>query len=218
MRPLALIATGLVIVAIDPRTEYLDLLPDVLGWGAVALGAWRLGFSRAAAAAGATAIVCVAELSLPYRWIRVDARTGEPVAVAPGSDSDAPQHLVFDDLTGWRLAVAALATVAAGVALWMLLGGLATRAAAWERPRVARQLAALRWLAIAAWVAPVGVVIASEAGGDGSYDPVWNGRLELLAIAGLAILAWLVVLLIAEHNRAWAMPATDRASPWSRQR
>ena len=32
MRPLTFVAVGLVLVAVDIRTEHLDFLPDALGW------------------------------------------------------------------------------------------------------------------------------------------------------------------------------------------
>jgi len=54
MRPLTFVAVGLAVVAVDIRTERLDLLPDALGWGLIALGAWRMSLTRPAIAAAAT--------------------------------------------------------------------------------------------------------------------------------------------------------------------
>ena len=120
MRPLTLVAAGLVVVVVDLRTEYLDLLPDPVGWGLVAVGAWRLAVTPAAWAAGLATLVSAANVNVPYRFVRLDPETGEQVEPVPGQDL--PEHLVFDDLTGWRLVTAAVAVAAGGAALWLLLG------------------------------------------------------------------------------------------------
>lgn len=207
MRPLTFVAVGLALIAIDIRTEYLDLLPDVVGWVLVAVGAWRLSLTRPAVAAAATALLVVPEVSLPYRFVMVDPETGERVRPQPGVDLAFPKHLIFDDLRGWRLAMLAAATIAGGLTLWLLLGALAVRAAAWERADTARQIRWLRWLILGVWIGPhLGVLVASASTGDGSFDPVWNGGLEFVALAGVVVVGALVLVLLRETNRAWAVP------------
>jgi hypothetical protein len=215
MRPLTFMAVGLTLLAVDVRTEHLDLLPDALGWGLVALGAWRMSLKMPAIAAGATALLTVPEVSLPYRFVMIDPETGERIEPRPGVDLGLPEHLIFDDLTGWRLAALAAATIAGGVTLWLLLGALATRAAAWERPGAARQIRWLRWLTLGVWVVPYLAVLAVSASAeDGSFDPIWNGSLELLAVAGIVVVGALVAVLLRESNRAWAVPHwSDGRSP-----
>lgn len=214
MRPLTFVAVGLALVAIDIRTEYLDLLPDALGWGLVALGAWRLSLTMPAIAAAATALLVLPEVSLPHRFVMLDPETGERITPRAGVDLAYPEHLVFDDLTGWRLVALAAAVIAGGTTLWLLLGALAGRAAAWERAGTARQIRWLRWLTLGVWTGPFLVVLAVSASAeDGSFDPVWNGSLELLALAGIVVFGGLVVVLLRETNRAWAVPqwSTDRS-------
>jgi hypothetical protein len=213
MRPLTYVSAGLVLVAIDLRTEYIDLLPDTLGWALVALGAWRLAMTGPAVAAAATALLAVPEVSLPYRFVRVDPDTGETIEPRPGVGLDLPRHLVFDHLGGWRVAVVGLGTVAAGATLWLLLGALSTRAGAWLRTVTARRLQLLRWLALVAWVVPYLVVIVASVLDDGSFDPVWNDRRELVALPGLVVVAALAVLLLSECNRAWAVPDPEGSAP-----
>jgi hypothetical protein len=205
VRPLTLIAIGLAAVAVDIRTEYFDMLPDALAWGLVALGAWRLSLTGPASAAGAAALLSLPEVSLPYRYVEVSV-------LLPGGGFDTSEQLVFDDLTGWRLAAVAAATIAGGVALWLLLGALGARAATGERLGTATQIRWLRWLTLGVWVVPYLVVVAVSAlGQDGSFDPVWNGGLEYLALAGVVAVAALVVMLLRESNRAWAVPGwSDR--------
>jgi hypothetical protein len=213
MRPLTYVSAGLVLVAIDLRTEYVDLLPDTLGWALVALGAWHLAMTGPALAAVTTALLAVPEVSLPYRFVRVDPDTGETIEPRPGVGLDLPRQLVFDRLGGWRVAVVGLGTVAAGATLWLLLGALSTRAGAWLRSVTARRLQVLRWLALLAWVVPYLVVIVVSVLEDGSFDPVWNDRLELVALPGLVVVAALAVLLLSECNRAWAVPDPARSAP-----
>ena len=213
MRPLTYVSAGLVLVVVDLRTEYVDLLPDTLGWALVSLGAWRLAMTGPALAAVATALLTAPEISLPYRFVRVDPETGQTIEPRPGVGLDLPRHLVFDRLSGWRVAMVGLGTIAAGATLWLLLGALSTRAGAWLRSVTARRLQLLRWLAVLAWVVPHLVVMVASVLDDGSFDPVWNGRLELVALPGLVVVAALTVLLLSEGNRAWAVPDPAGLAP-----
>jgi hypothetical protein len=214
MRPLTFMAVGLVLVAVDVRTEHLDVLPDALGWGLVAYGAWRLSLTVPAIAAAATAVLTLPEVSLPYQFVMLDPETGERITPRPGVDLAYPEHLVFDHLTGWRLAALAAGVVAGGLTMWLLLGALATRAAAWERSGTARQIRWLRWLALGVWTAPLLVVVAvSAASEDRSFDPVWNGSIELLALAGIVVIGAIAAVLLRETNRAWAVPQRSAYRP-----
>ena len=57
------------------------------------------------------------------------------------------------------------------------------------------------------WTGPLLVMlVVSASAEDGSFDPVWNGSLELLALAGIVVIGALVVVLLRETNRAWAVP------------
>jgi hypothetical protein len=213
MRPLTNIAAGLIMVVIDLRTEHLDLLPDTIGWALVALGAWRMAMTGPALAASTTALLTVPEVSLPYSFVMVDPRTGETIEPRPNVELGVPRQLVFDHLSGWRVVMLGIGTVAAGATMWLLLGALSTRAGAWERAVTARRLQVLRWLALVAWVVPYLVVVIASVLQDGSFDPVWNDRLELVALPGLAVVAALAVLLFSECNRAWAVP--QPAAGWA---
>jgi hypothetical protein len=214
MRPLTVVAVGLVLVAVDIRTEHLDFLPDALGWVLVAYGAWRLSLTVPAIAAAATALLTLPEVSLPHQFVMLDPETGERITPRPGVVLGYPKTLVFDDLAGWRLAALAAGLISGGLTMWLLLGALATRAAAWERAGTARQIRWLRWLAFGVWTAPVVVVVAvSAASDDGSYDPVWNGSIELLALAGIVVIGAVAAILLRETNRAWAVPQWSADRP-----
>lgn len=96
VRPLAIVVLGLALAVLDFRTEALDLLPDALGWGLVALGAWRLGLLVAARLAVATGIASTADAWFPFHYIWV-APTGE----SPGSST--PCGTAPWNTRGWPL-------------------------------------------------------------------------------------------------------------------
>ena len=199
MRPLVLIAVGLTMVAVDLRTEYLDLLADPVGWLLVAEGARRRLLTSPMWLAVGAAVLSLADLHLPFHRVRIDPETGE---VIDGSLlSNAPPHLRFDDVTGLRLGLMVLTMVVAGVAMWFLLDALADRSAVVD-PKAARQLRLLRWLVPAGWSLPyVAVALASADG----FDPIWNDEREVIAIVGLALVGWVVVLLATRSGADWAV-------------
>jgi hypothetical protein len=136
------------------------------------------------------------------------------------STHSASEHIAFDPASGLRLAVMAAAAAAAGVALWLLVGGLAHMALTAGHLRTARQLGWLRWLVPGSWVAPYLVVIAAAVATSDSFDPVWNGGLEYAVFAGLVPFAWLAVLLLQENGKAWTFPpgTVHERSPWAQRR
>lgn len=215
MRPLRLIAAGLVLVAVDFRVETLDLFFDPAGWALVAWGAYRLSLrTPVVPAAVVAAVLSLPESLLRHAWVRVDPTTG---AIVPeGQGRDMPQHLVYVEVTGWRLVALAVGTAAAGIALALLLAVLASRARAWQAPAapLVRRLA---------WVVPplvsvpplvgMGVAVARN---DGRYDAVWNGDAEPIALMGLVGMLVVAAVLYREGDVRWAVPTDgDRPSPWA---
>ena len=219
VRPTPVIAVGLVLVALDMRTEAIDLLPDVVGWALVALGAGALALRGGARWAIAAAVSSLGELSLPSRFVLVNAETGEPVTPeAPAEQTS--EMLMFDAVSGGRLALMALAVTAGALALWSLLRMLGRRAAAVGDRPAADALGLLSWLAPAAWALPVLVAMAADLLGDaGAYDPVWNGLRELAALPGIAALGAAAVVLARSAGADWAVPDVDDGpGPWDRMR
>jgi hypothetical protein len=220
VRPLLFIAGGLVLVVVDFRTESLDLVPDLVGWAAVAYGAARLEVMPAAWLAGAAGVLSVFDGFLPYRYVSLDRETGKRLPPEQQGLGVRPQRVEFDPVSGVRLAGITLAMVVGGLAVWVLLRRLERRAAAAEEPRAARRLRLARWLVVALWVVPfaVGVGHALSAN-DGEFDPIWNGRATYAALAGIAAFGYLIIVLVSEASASWALPGwLWQPSPWDEMR
>jgi hypothetical protein len=210
-----MVVLGLGLVLFDFRTEALDLLPDLVGWGLVALAAGRLGLHGPARLAAVAGVVSVAELWLPYHYIWIHSVTGE---VLPGQvvGDFGRVHLRYHDVSGLQLAGMALGMVMAGWAVWALLSALAGRAAAHGRHRPARELRAARWLVVGLWTLPfLGAVAQAVAEESGEFDPVWNGRLAYTWLAAVGVFVYVAVVLLRERDHLWALPdGSVQATRW----
>ena len=136
------------------------------------------------------------------------------------ADAGLSLHLQFDPVSGWRLAAMALAMAAAGVTLWSLLRSLERRARARAQAGTARRLRVARWLVNSVWVLPYLVAVARAVVVDsGTFDPIWNGGTEYVALAGVAVVAYVVVVLGREAGADWVRPETAwRPTPWDELR
>lgn len=220
MRPLSIIVVGLAAIVVDFRTEALDLVPDALGWGLVALGAWRLSLALPAGLAAVAAAASLVDGWLPFRYVKIDPATGDPV---PGivADADYPVRLEYTDVSGWRLVVLALSIVCGAAALWVLLTRFAESAHTTGRDQTARQLGWLRWLLVAIWAGPyLGLVLYAVVYESGEFDPMWTGTSASYTwMAGTVVFALLGFLLVRERDRLWALPADSlRIPPWDARR
>jgi hypothetical protein len=219
--PLGLMAGGLGLVAIDFRTESLDLLPDPLGWLLVALGAALLGLRWAAWGSAVTGVLSVSDAFLDYRYRLIDPETLKPVDHCPPEVlADAQlcsERVVFDPVTGWRLAALAGAAVLGVGAVVLLLTGLRRRARRDDDQTAAGRLSLLRAIVVVAWGIPQLVAIAWALTRDPvAYDPIWNDEAEYAALVGLVAVGWLVVELCFWVRRRWALPrGSEQPSPWS---
>jgi hypothetical protein len=220
VRPLLLIAVGLVLVVIDFRTESLDLVPDLLGWALVGYAALRLGIVPAAWLAAAAGVLSVFDAFLPYRYVSIDRDTGERLPPEQQGLGVLPQRIEFDPVSEWRLAGMTLAVAVGGLAVWVLLRGLEHRAAADGERRAARQLRVGRWLVLGLWVVPYLVAVGRAlAVHRGSFDPIWNGDAEYVALAALVVFGYLVIELARDASAGWAIPHwLWRPSPWDEAR
>ncbi len=214
-RPLTLAAIGVATVAFDPRIVAVDAAPDVVGWTLIAVAAWQLSLAWPCRLAVVAALASVAELELPYHYDSLDPITGE---VVPHARSGQAFHerLAFDSVHGPRLALLVAAVAAGGVALALLLHQLTRRAASSRDQTSARRLELFRYGVIGVWTLPY-VVLAVGQGlfGDDGFDPVWNGGWELLAIAGLAVMAAVALSFAHTSNRRWSATGDDLGSPWA---
>lgn len=200
-RPLGFVALGVALVALDFRTALPDLLPDPLGWALVGWGAWRLAQLVVTAFAGVAGVLSLADFELPYTEVCVTMGGREASTPWRGC----PTRQRWDTVSDPRALAIAASVFAGGIALWLLLGVLADRAALLSTDRTARRIELLRWVVPGVWTLPTLGIVAAGIVGDGDYNPVWPESLELVWLAGFAVLAWLVVELARYRDWTFAV-------------
>ena len=208
--PLSLVSAGIGLIALDLRIVNVDVLPDALGWGLVAVGAWRLEDRLASVAAGVATVAALPDLALTYHWEDLDPLTGEVVVDGGGTAYD--QRIAFDLITDIRAPLAVLALVAGGLALVLMLGRLEREALALGDGTAAVHLLIGRVSIALAWVFPHLVVMLLQILTGEGLDPVWGGGLELVALLGLLVAGAVAVVLARYRNRGWTATAAERAS------
>ena len=215
-----MILGGLALVVLDFRTASPDLLPDIVGWGLIAVAARRLTLTAAASLAVVAGLASLADLWLSYRHIPVDPTTGELVLDGSSADRGGPAQFVYDDVSGWRLTAMSIAAVLAGLALWALLAGLAKLARSRGRDGPARQFRIVGWLIPAVWTVPyLAAVVNAVVNESGAFDPVWNGALVYVWLLSFALFVYLAVLLLREHDESWTRPVGSPVpSRWEARR
>ncbi|HEX6424258.1 MAG TPA: hypothetical protein VFZ79_12310 [Acidimicrobiales bacterium] len=203
-RPLSFVAAGVALVALDFRTDLPDLLPDPVGWALVAVGAWSLALRPAALLAAVAAVASLAETALPYRYVYINPDTGEVANDAIGEVGGFPVDQRWTDVSDGRALAIGAAYAAGGVALWLVLGALRRRASATGDGAAAGRLRLLRAVVPAVWSLPALAVVGMAVAGDDRYDPVWDGNLELVGLAGVLVLGWLGVRCALDRDQPWA--------------
>jgi hypothetical protein len=214
-RPLPTIAAGAALVVVDFRIEPLDLVPDPLGWLLIAAGASTLGLTLAKWLAVAAALLSLSDAYLPYRYRFIDD-LGDAVERCPLFQECGDPVVVFDPVSGWRLAALAATVVVGALALILVLVGLRRRALADGDGTSAARLGLLAGAVGVGWAVPPVVGIAwAVASERGTYDPVWNGNAEFGALVGLLAVGWFIVELSVRSGARWATPAESQLpSPW----
>jgi hypothetical protein len=210
-----MIAGGIALVLVDFRIESLDLVPDPLGWLLIANGASTLALSLPTWLAVATALLSLSDAYLPYRRVFIDD-LGDVVERCPILQQCGDPVVVFDPVSGWRLAAVAATVVVGALALILVLVGLRRRARADGDGTSAARLVLLAVAVGLVWAVPPVVAIAwAVASNRGNYDPIWNGNAEYVALVGVVALGWVIVELCIRSGARWATPAESQLpSPW----
>jgi hypothetical protein len=215
-RPLPTIAGGAALVLVDFRIEPLDLVPDPLGWLLIAAGASTLALTLSMWLAMATALLSFSDVYLPYRYMFID-QLGKAVERCPPLEQCGERVVVFEPVSGWRLAAVAATVVVGACALIFLLVGLCRRALAdGDETSAARLVLLAGAVGLGCAVPPVVGIAWAIASNGGAYDPVWNGSAEYVALVGVLALAWVIVELCVRSGAGWATPKESQLpSPWS---
>lgn len=193
--PLSSIAIGLTLVAVDFRTEALDLLPDPVGWVLVAFGAWSLALKSASLLALAAAALSLSDVWLNFRYVVFDPITLEVLPECPAG-TNCPVRLEYYLVDLARAVLIALTTVTGGVVVSLIAHRVAQIDVESARDRFIQRGARLIELLVPiVWVAPFVAVVAADSLADGKYQPFWDGGLAfvspLLMIALLGVAAFL---------------------------
>jgi hypothetical protein len=214
LRPLALAAAGVLLVALDFRVRAADLVPDPVGWVLVALAAASSGLVVPARWAVAAAVLSLSDFLLPYRLVAIDPGTGiELRAAADGSSVS--RVLLWDRVSDVRALVMAAAVAAGSMALVTLVVTVCRRASRARAVQDARWLGLAGGAAVAVWGVPYLVVALAAVGSPRRFDPVWNGGLEYLAFAGVGALVVFAGVLVRLRDESWAVPGEGLyASRW----
>jgi hypothetical protein len=163
----------------------------------------------------AAALLSVSDAYLPYRYRFLD-ESGELVELCPPLQVCGDPVVVFDPVSGWRLAALAASVVVGALALILVLVGLRRRAVADGDRTSAARLGLLAGAVGLGWAVPPVVGIAwAVASERGTYDPVWNGNAEFGALVGMLAVGWVIVELCVRSGARWATPAESQLpSPW----
>lgn len=199
---MVVVASGLVLVALDFRTRSIDVLPDVIGWLLVGAGAWMAGVGRAVPLATAAALLSLAELALPYHLALFDASTGEYIRVE-GQTSGLRAVQRWEDLSQVRGAAIASAMVLGAAAAIALLRALGRRART-EGDDAAVGEVRRAMVAPAVWALAFVWVVATRVAAGERYDPVWDGGAETAGLVAAVALLALAIFLVARRDRGWA--------------
>lgn len=213
LRPLAIVAAGLVLVALDFRSRSVDFLPDVLGWLLVALGAAAAGARSAGALAAGAAVLSLSEWSLPYHYVRFDLVSGTFLpADAPGTGG--PLHQRWDHVSQARGALIVAAMVVGALSVIVLVRTLARRARADGVLVAVRELRLVALLSVL-WTAPFLVLLGNAVVTGGRYDPVWDGGAETGSYLAVLSIVAVATLLVLRRGRGWAfIEDPNDASRW----
>lgn len=195
MGALTVTGLGVVLVGVEFRLNAIDVLADPLGWLLVALGAWMLAARGPSALALLAAPLSAAGAYLTFRTVLVDSATDRALTVCP-PDGFCYEQIRFDDVGSVRaLALLGMAVTGAGALVWLLRILRTEVGPPTADVTLRKQMWVLEILVPLVWALPV-VLLAGIAvvTGDG-YDPIWNERLEPVAYARVAVMAWVVVVL-----------------------
>lgn len=194
-RALSLIAVGLLVVAIDFRTEALDLAPDPLGWLLIAVGAHRLAQPAATLLAALAAGLSFADVYLGFRYILIGP-DGDIVETCP-INASCDDVISYVTVSTCRSILIAVAAIAGGASIILVLNRM--RGAGSSRIVTPTVLTLLQIAVAALWVVPVVAVIGTAIVRGERYRPFWTGGLAYLS-ATTTVVVTLIAIAIAIYS------------------
>jgi hypothetical protein len=180
MKPLTLVAWGIIVVLLDLRVGAVDLVPDIAGWSMAVVGVYRLAPAE----------------------VRTLAAMGCACVAAALSVASYLEHL--EGTRGWLVVLEGAA--AAGF-VFGLATEIAARSRSID-VALAKGFVVVAWASAA--LAATGLAVAVGAGGATIIEPqvpVAQTLVALLAVGGVLLGAIFAVMLFATADRPYAVPA-----------
>jgi hypothetical protein len=207
MRPLAKVAIGLLLAALDFRVSGLDVILDPAGWLLVASGLGDLALRPAQWTALLAAAFSLGDVSWPTEtvttsldtWTAPDGATHSSVSVTTGIGTPAGPQLGLIALYG----LAVLAT------MWFALVGIEDRARTGGDSESAGRLRVLRLIQVVTAGAIFVITYAVLASGDhnAAGGLIITGPLGLLVLVSLLAHLFTIAALYRRAGHPWAQRA-----------
>jgi hypothetical protein len=204
MRPLAKLAIGLLVAAVDFRLSGLDVILDPVGWLLVASGLGDLALRPAQVAALLTAALSLGDVSWPTEtvttssdsWMGPDGAIHTEFSVSTGIGTPGSPQLALIALYG----LAVLATV------WFTLVGIEDRARTYCDSRSAGRLRVLRLIQVVTAGALFALTHAALASGDHNAADgfVIAGPLGVLVLVSLVAHLVTIAAVYSRAGHPWA--------------
>ena len=201
MRPLAKVAIGLLLAALDFRVSGLDVILDPAGWLLVASGLGDLALRPAQVTALLTAALSLGDVLWPTTTVTTSSDTW--TTPDGGTHSIVNQTTGFGTPSGPQLGLIALYGLAVVATIWVALTGIEDRAGSYDDARSANRLRVLRLVQVGTAAAIFAITYAVLASGDKSAAD-GAGPLVVLVLGGLIAHLLTIGALYRRAGHPWA--------------
>jgi hypothetical protein len=204
MRPLAKVAVGLLLAAVDFRVSGLDVVLDPAGWLLLASGLGDLALRPAQLTALLTAALSLGDVSWPTRTVTTSSETW--------TTPDGATHSLINQSTGIstpsgaQLALIALYGLAAVATIWVALVGIEDRARTYDDAQSASRLRVLRLIqtGTAATVFAITYAVLVSGHENAADGFVITGPLVVVVVGGLIAHLLTIGALYRRARHPWA--------------
>ncbi len=184
VRALSLVAVGILLVAVDFRTEALDLLPDPIGWLLFAWGARMITLPLAFRLGVVAALLSISDLFIGFRYVLIGPDGNVVDSCTPGVGC--AEMIRYDSVDAPLAVVIGLTAIVGGAAVITLLERLISRPT--ESIVTPTILRALQFAVGLVWVLPIAGVVGAALVRGFEYEPFWDDGLAFVAGAATIVM------------------------------